>query len=56
MGEKIPFPVWVISFPVLKIDFEFLGKICTRIFLFRGVGDIIRCPIWIIPFLVFVYN
>ena len=25
MGEKIPFSVWMISFPVLKIDFESLG-------------------------------
>ena len=25
MGEIIPFPVWIISFPVLKINFEPLG-------------------------------
>ena len=25
MGEIIPFPVWIILFPVLKIDFEPLG-------------------------------
>ena len=22
VGETIPFPVWIIPFPVLKIDFE----------------------------------
>ena len=26
MGEIIPFPVWVILFPVLKTNFELLGK------------------------------
>ena len=26
VGEIIPFPVWIISFPVLKIDFEPLGS------------------------------
>ena len=25
MGEIIPFPVWIIPFPALKINFEFLG-------------------------------
>ena len=25
MGEKIPFAVWIIPFPVLKINFETLG-------------------------------
>ena len=25
MGEIIPFPVWIIPFPVLKINFELLG-------------------------------
>ena len=26
MGEIIPFPVWIIPFPVLKNDFELLGS------------------------------
>ena len=26
MGEIIPVPVWIIPFPVLKINFELLGK------------------------------
>ena len=26
MGEIIPFPVWIILFPVLKINFELLGS------------------------------
>ena len=26
MGEMIPFPVWIIQFPVLKINFEPHGK------------------------------
>ena len=26
MGEMIPFPVWIIPFPVLKILFIILGK------------------------------
>ena len=26
MGEIIPFPVWIIPFPVLTINIEFLGK------------------------------
>ena len=25
MGKIVPFPVWVIPFPVLKTNFEFLG-------------------------------
>ena len=25
MGEIIPFPVWIIPFPVLKINYEPLG-------------------------------
>ena len=25
MGEIIPYPVWIIPFPVLKINFEPLG-------------------------------
>ena len=25
MGEIIPFPAWIIQFPVLKINFETLG-------------------------------
>ena len=27
MGEIIPFPVWIIPFPVLKINFETIGSI-----------------------------
>ena len=26
VGEKIPFPVWIIPFPVLKINFKLLGS------------------------------
>ena len=26
MGEMIPFPVWIIPFPVLNISFEPLGS------------------------------
>ena len=26
MEEIIPFPVWIIAFPVLKINVEFLGR------------------------------
>ena len=26
VGEIIPFPVWLIPFPVLKIDFELMGS------------------------------
>ena len=26
VGEIIPFPVWIIPFPVLKIDFEPFGS------------------------------
>ena len=26
MGEINPFPVWIIPFPVLKINFEFLDR------------------------------
>ena len=26
MGEIIPFHIWIIPFPVLKINFEFLGR------------------------------
>ena len=26
MGEIIRFPVWIIPYPVLKIQFQFLGK------------------------------
>ena len=26
MGELIPFPVWMIPFPVSNIDFELLGS------------------------------
>ena len=26
MGEIISFPVWIIPFPVLKIDFELFGS------------------------------
>ena len=26
MGEVIPFPVWIIPFPALKINFETLGS------------------------------
>ena len=25
LGEIIPFPVWIIPFPILKINSEFLG-------------------------------
>ena len=39
MGEIIPFPVWIIPIPVLKIYFEGLK-----------VGEIIPFPVWIIPF------
>ena len=39
MEEIISFPVWIISFPVLKIYFEGLK-----------VGEIIPFPVWIISF------
>ena len=26
MGEIIPFPVWIIPFPVLKINLELIGE------------------------------
>ena len=56
MGEIILFPVWIIPFPVLKIEFKLLGSneifFCKRIFFIGGleVGEIIPFPVWIIPF------
>ena len=26
VGDKIPFPVWINPFPILKINYEFLGE------------------------------
>ena len=56
VGDIIPFSVWIILFPVLKINFEPFGTnerhFCKRGFLIRGlqVGEIIPFPVWIIPF------
>ena len=55
MGEIIPFPVWIIPFPVLKMHFILLGKkcetSCKRSFLIEGpeLGEIIPFPVWMIP-------
>ena len=56
VGEIIPFPVWTIPFPVLKIDFEFFGTykkhFGKEFFFIRGpeVGETISFPVCIIPF------
>ena len=51
MGEIIPFPVWIILFSVLKINFETLGTnekhFIKEVFLIRDleVGEIIPFPV-----------
>ena len=55
MGKIIPFPVWIILFPVLKINFEFLGRYgedVVKDFLIRGleVSEIIPFPVLKINF------
>ena len=55
VAEIIQFPVWMIPFPVLKINFEVLGRygkdVVKEVF-DRGleVGEIIPFPVWMIPF------
>ena len=62
MGEIILFPVWVIPFPVLKINFENFGTnkkyVVKEVFFIRGleVGEIILFPVRIIPFPVLKIN
>ena len=62
MGKIIPFPVWIIPFTVLKINFELLGSIkkhsVKQGFFIRDleVGEIIPFPVWIIPFPVLKIN
>ena len=51
----IPFPVWIIPYPVLKIKFEPLGpneNSMKKKFLIRvlEVGEIIPFPVWIISY------
>ena len=36
MGEMIPFPVWIIPFPVLNISFEPLGSNEKKKFLIKA--------------------
>ena len=56
MGEIIPFSVWIILFPVLKINFQPLGSnkkhLKKRSFFIRGldVREMISFPVWMIPF------
>ena len=51
MGEIIPFPVWIIPFPDLKIEFELFESnenfFCKRSFLTRRLemGEIIPFPV-----------
>ena len=53
-GEIIPFPVWIIQFPVLKTISGILGsnKKNKKSFSFKceEIGYIIPFPVWIIPF------
>ena len=56
MGDKIPFPVWMIPFLVLKINFETLGtneKHLVKDILsseaWKGC-KISQFPVWTIPF------
>merc|ERR1711872_411425 len=59
VGEIIPFPVWIILFPVFKTSFGFVFKsyklFVKEVFLIGGqeVGEIIPFPVWIILFPVF---
>ena len=61
MGEIIPFPVWMIQFPVLKINFEPFGsyeKHFVKDFFDQRfeVGKIIPFPVRIRPFPVLKIN
>ena len=47
MGEMIPFPVWIIPFPVLNISFEPLGSNEKKKVFDQSlkVGEIIPFPV-----------